>query len=349
MPGTAQLRGVLLEEVLLFLLRFSGYRTITETRIEDDPTLSPHAAGLSVKGRGARHQIDAIADSIVTPPFSHPQRLLVEAKCYRGKIGIGVVRNALGVLRDVSEHWVPSERGGPPMKRFHYQYALFSASGYSRDAEEYAFAQDIYLIPLAKSRFFAPIIDLIMDVGDVEFEGTPRRQDQKLSHVRRAVRARLQRLHHIHYPGDDNILEEYPAVFRVVTKLERVADSLKQALVGTINGQFPLLLVPNPATPPDLERLDIVDVRIFWDLGGWYLRDAHSHQLLYSFDLPEDLFRLYADQGVLTPKRALQLKEDWFTTIQATASFNGRVKVITFRLDRDWLRAVQNVLGSEPH
>jgi hypothetical protein len=201
MPGTAQLRGMLLEEVLLFLLRFSGYRTITETRIDTDPTLSQHPAGLSVIGRGARHQIDAIADSVVTPPFSHPQRLLVEAKCYKGRVGIGVVRNALGVLRDVSEHWVPSARGGPPMKRFHYQYALFSASGYSQDAEEYAFAQDIYLIPLARSRFFAPVIDAIMSIGTVEFEGSPSRQEQQLSQIRQAVRARLQRPRHMYVPA----------------------------------------------------------------------------------------------------------------------------------------------------
>jgi hypothetical protein len=145
---------------------------------------------------------------------------------------------------------------------------------------------------------------------------------------------------------DDNVLEEYAAVYRVVAELERVAEPLEQALVGTINGQFPLLLVPNPDAQPDLGRLDNVKVRIYWDSKGWYLREAHSDQLLYSFDLPEDLFRLYADQGVLTPRRALQLKEDWLTRIQATASFNGRVRVITFRLDRDWLHAVQSILDS---
>lgn len=56
-----------------------------------------------VKGRGGEHQIDAIADFIVHQPFSYPQRLLVEAKCYSNKVRLPVIRNAAGVLKDVNE------------------------------------------------------------------------------------------------------------------------------------------------------------------------------------------------------------------------------------------------------
>ena len=100
MPKAAQIRGMLLEEVLLFLLKISGYRTI-ETIEPNDSTLGLSAAGLEVKGRGANHQIDAIADFEITPPFTYPLRLLVEAKCYKnnGTVGIEIVRNALGVLK----------------------------------------------------------------------------------------------------------------------------------------------------------------------------------------------------------------------------------------------------------
>ena len=62
-------------------------------------------AGLNVWGRGGKHQIDAIADLRIGQPFSNPQRLLVEAKAYSNepKVGLPIVRGAVGVLKDVSE------------------------------------------------------------------------------------------------------------------------------------------------------------------------------------------------------------------------------------------------------
>src|SRR2546423_13490129 len=94
---------MLLEEVVLFLLRASGYSTIE--RAGGDATLRDGHSGLEVCGRGGFHQIDAIADFRLGQPFGHPQRLLVEAKMVRNRVGLPVLRNALGVLMDVAEFW----------------------------------------------------------------------------------------------------------------------------------------------------------------------------------------------------------------------------------------------------
>src|SRR5258708_3656946 len=112
MAGLSNIRGLLLEEVLLHLLETTGYTTI-QTR-GNDPTLENGGAGLKVKGRGCSHQIDAIADFRISHPFSHPQCLLVEAKRFKKgeKVSIEVARQAVGILKDVGEHWVPVE-GGP--------------------------------------------------------------------------------------------------------------------------------------------------------------------------------------------------------------------------------------------
>jgi hypothetical protein len=86
MATISQIRGMLLEEALLYLLRLSGYRTVEKAvhnGVHDD-TLNDGRNGLEVLGRGEKHQIDAVADLIYTPPFSNPQRLLLEAK-YQSK------------------------------------------------------------------------------------------------------------------------------------------------------------------------------------------------------------------------------------------------------------------------
>src|SRR5262245_13942324 len=107
----------------------TGYKTVE--RAGSDPTLHDGPAGLVVLGRGGRHQIDAVADFSITPAFSYPQRLLLEAKCYSDKypVGLEITRNAVGVLKDSCEYWVPGVDGFPAKARYHYQYALFSASG----------------------------------------------------------------------------------------------------------------------------------------------------------------------------------------------------------------------------
>src|ERR1035438_7422677 len=163
MVAAHQVRGVLLEEAILMLLRASGYSTVASARDDPtlsdgpavlnavggglvwvystgasaryDPTLSDGPAGLNVLGRGGRHQIDAIADLRIGQPFSNPQRLLVEAKAYSEdrKVTLPIVRGAVGVLKDVSEYWVAEGPGQPAASRYHYQFAVFSTSEFTAD------------------------------------------------------------------------------------------------------------------------------------------------------------------------------------------------------------------------
>ncbi len=101
----SQIRGLLLEEAVLHLLRSAGYSPIYGKG--SDNTLEQEGNSLFVRGRGERHQIDAIADYRVQPPFSNSQRLLLEAKFYdHRQVGLNVIRNAVGVLNDVAQFFV---------------------------------------------------------------------------------------------------------------------------------------------------------------------------------------------------------------------------------------------------
>jgi hypothetical protein len=336
MPKISQIRGMLLEEALLYLLRVSGYRTIEQ--VDDaDLTLQLGPAGLEVKGRGSVHQIDAIADYIVAHPFSHPQRLLVEAKCYKvnSKTGIEVMRNAIGVLKDVGEFWVSRGKNGPFKKRYHYQYALFSASDYTADAEAYAYAQDIYLIPLARSRFIQPLIQAIRALTPIDFglESERNSVDLSLSELRRAVRQDLQN------PIGPELLRIVIANIPIaLDKIERFIQEcrrLNQAILAMIARQIPVFLAPSPEV--NVANLDDeYQVRIYWDQEGWYLRDIYNRRL-FSFDLPPTLFELYATEGTLSRENALNLKGDFLSTIQAVVTANERTRIVTFNLDREWL------------
>src|SRR5688572_25790108 len=191
MAKISHIRGMLLEEVLLHLLRATGYRTIE--MLGSDDTLEIGPAGLCVRGRGCRHQIDAIAEFQVPHPFSHPQRLLVEAKCFKPgmRVGIEVPRNAVGVLKDVSEFWSLIDGAAIPKQRYHYQYALFSATDYTRDAQRYAFAHDIYLIPLGRSKHIRAIVRTNRAISPVEFGSATMNIDVSVSALRERIRQGL--------------------------------------------------------------------------------------------------------------------------------------------------------------
>jgi hypothetical protein len=343
-PTAAHIKGLILEEVILFLLRVAGYRTIEVAGT--DPTLGTCAAGLQVRGRGGEHQIDAIADFAIGQPFSYPQRLLVEAKCYDAHpVRLPLVRNAVGVLKDVSEFWASPRSSLPQKNRYHYHFALFSTSAFTKEAQRYAFAHDIHLLPLAGSSFFAPIVReikaTVRRIEQVPYKLTDRplmrpagRLPLNASELRGAVRAALQpsRL----YPRTP----EHQRYEEALRPLVEACHRLGGAIIAMISNNFPLFLVPAPDL--NLEQLhEVESVQITWDQHGWCLVSSDTGRVLFSFDLPAELFALYAEAGTLDPLRALDLKEDFLAEIQAVMVSDGRVRLLHFRLDREWLEEVR--------
>ena len=337
-----QIRGMLLEEVLLHLLRSSGYRTIEN--VNNDPTLVDGSAGIKVKGRGCDHQIDAIADFIVHQPFSNPQRLLVEAKCYATgrSVGIQIARNALGVIQDVSEYWVPGSRQLPARKRYHYQYALFSTTPYSKEAEKYAFAHDIYLIPLANSAFLRPVISSITSISASDFGAEPDNSIPiEMKQLRVSVRNRLKN----RSTSNHDSQEEYSEANEKLNQLVRASYRLNYALIAVLGGGFPVFLVPNEGV--DIDSLSPpVRVEIYWDSSQWYLVKAGTGQQIFSFDLPPGLFKLYEERGRLSPNQALNLKDQAMSHFHSVWAHEGRIKIISFQLDQNWLEDVREHLST---
>lgn len=332
MANYSQLRGMLLEEAILFLLRASGYKTI-ESAIGDE-ALEDHPAGLAVKGRGGRHQIDAIADFSVTPPFSHPQRLLLEAKCYNKPIGLDVARNAFGVLQDAEEFWVPSPTSAIAKKRYHYQYAIASINGFSKDAQEYAYAHDIYLLALERASYFQQISQAINAFSDDNNEISFPRGRRWLYELRNSIRENLR-------GQADQFSGEFNEDTRgLLNRFLNACRSVGTGVIALLNGRFPVILIPNPDI--QLRNIEEQDVRVYRgdEDRGWFITTQNQRRL-FSFDLPQDMFDFYADGGDLTKNRALDLKAENMGTIQLILTIGDRIRVINLRLDADWINRLR--------
>lgn len=150
----AALRGYLLEECLAWLLRGSGYRLLLSAA-DDTEELEARGQELRVRGRGTSHQVDVLGELAFTPAFSLPVRLFLEAKFHRTPCDLKVVRNARGVVDDVNQNFtlLPGTGIRRPQRRFHYAYALFSAKGFTAEAEQYALAHQISLVDISVPSF----------------------------------------------------------------------------------------------------------------------------------------------------------------------------------------------------
>lgn len=178
MAKKSQIKGALLEEALLYLLEDSNYQVVRNVPNinQIDPTLENRGNGINVIGRGERHQIDAIANYLSPPRFSYPIRLLCEAKYssdVNDPVGIDVIRNAVGVRKDVEENFSPNRNGEHP-QRYHYQFAVFSSTGFSIYAQRYAYAQDVHLLDLSPYPYDTFVLGVIDRYFEEEVENPER-------------------------------------------------------------------------------------------------------------------------------------------------------------------------------
>jgi hypothetical protein len=331
---------VLLEEAILYLLRSSGYTTVTAP--DNVTTRRAFGGGLQVRGRGGEHQIDAIADFTITPPFTNPQRLIVEAKCYaRKEVGLDVVRNGVGVLKDISEFWAAPDESSIGKRRYHYQYAIFSASEFSLSAQRYAYAHDVHLLPLRRSVFLQPVIQAIMETSRMVGYARSPAVDSR-ARFRPAARPDTARLRHVlrdallTHPDGVATPEEARFLEPLISACRRVGT----AVIAMIGNAIPVFLMSDPTL--DLsELLPFTRVRYTWDEQGWYISASHDGRRLFSFDLPVEVVRLYAASGTLTPPEALDLKATILSNLQAVAVIDGRTQVLHMDLDQRWLAEVR--------
>jgi len=152
------LKGYLLEEALVYLIRRTGYNLLVD-QSQDTRELTNRGNGLNVIGRGGVHQADVLGQLSWIPAFTFPIRLFVEAKCRSNPVGIGEVRSAVGIVDDLNQNYFPmnADRKNNEqkilLKRYNYHYAIFSTSGFSKNAVAMALAHRISLIDLSGPDF----------------------------------------------------------------------------------------------------------------------------------------------------------------------------------------------------
>ena len=81
-------------------------------------------------------------------------------------------------------------------------------------------------------------------------------------------------------------------------------------------------------------------VRIFWQGTTWYIQLPGGQR--FFFDLPAEILENYLESDGLSELRALDLKADYFSQMQIMIKQKDNVRIVTWRLDMDWLEGIHH-------
>ncbi len=339
--GLANVKGAILEELVLHLLAMIGYRTIEP----GEEGTRQGKSGLEIQGRGEWHQIDAFAAFDYTPAFMYPMRLLLEAKCYADSspIGIEVVRNAVGVLKDITENYFTFSTNtvsDEPLKlqRFNYQSAIFSTSGYTSGAQRYAIAHQIFLIQYDGVSLFQTISQGLQKLSNEHFK------EGVLNHkgAQNEVRQHVRRLLKNSEIAEDNVFKDEGREFfieNVISPLFGIGGSY----FGMLQGKWPMHLLSKRPLPANLffER-DMLKCRVTsrngttWSFTPLSENENSPNWFSLEFDMPVEIAELV--KAVKGDKAEIaHVKRRHFSFINVSGQIGKVRRQIRLEMDEDWL------------
>jgi hypothetical protein len=127
-----QARGYIFESIILRLIKRNGYVNTRRGRLP---------------GRGTSHDIDAYGTYSFPIPFVHPIRLLSEAKCRTSNpVELPEVRSFYGAIQDISQNYFIRQGHTRNINnRFTDSGCMFSSTSFTKDAQDFAWAHNIFL------------------------------------------------------------------------------------------------------------------------------------------------------------------------------------------------------------
>lgn len=341
------IRGVLLEELVLYLLGLVGYRIVNP----NEEGTKPGKSGLEVKGRGEWHQIDALAAFDKTPAFMYPLRLMVEAKCYARNrpVQIEVVRNTVGVLKDISENYftysAASNGKEIQVPRFNYHSAIFSTSGYTKGAQRYAIAHQIFLIQYERIQLLRPIVDALLGLtfnhvinvarfgNDSAISGRIRKMVRKMFKGERLV------------DGVDGSVFTDEGLRYILENVVRPLLGIRGSYFGMLQGKWPMhLLSRHPLPTKAFARRDEVLCRVYgreanrWSFSPVNVNEGSPTWFRLEFDIPDEILE-FVKAARHDPLAVAEVKQQHFSYLDVAGRIGGVQRQVRLRLDEEWFEA----------
>lgn len=351
-PG--HLKGALLEYLVRKLLTNYGF-----TSVKADGIYIYENSGLFfINGKGAAHDADVLMDPPIQMPFSNPSRILFECKAYE-KIGLTIVRNALGLRYDINEFEIITKNSIQQRKnnrrayyaienrnRFNYQIGVATVGDFSKPAIEFASNNKITLLSLkwfldesTISRIYTINQDYLNGINtDLQGEIYSYLKDKK-----RDAEYANRNQHAISFIERDQLIGEIIRSFNAV---------INCSFVGLIETGDLIFLSANQS-----DSFELLDEMKFDGLKAQihYYPDKPNIWLLtildnnfnsvknpeFKFFVPERIMNMWRQYG-LDRNIAISLKQEFFSRIFIFSKpRQNKLPFFVVNIDRDWLNEVR--------
>lgn len=320
-----RVKGALFEAQVEFLLRRSGYKPI-----EPDGRLIREG---KLRGRGGWHQIDAFGYYSYGVPCLYPIRIICEAKNYDGKVGLPVIRNFVGAFKDIAENYFVERLGTANYlltKRYTDAGVVFSSRGFTPQAQDYAYAQGVFLVSYEDNPVLSPLLELSDNLVDsLNVENAARQSFV----FKRWIYAKMENPREAFEEDSLFLTERFGSIFADYVGLIR---AIRTSYLGTASGVYPIHLLSRSEIPWRLfEDSDETYCRIYYHTGTENCLEIvpqEAKESRFYISIPREIVANYRDR-----MRMLDFKKRFFEYIDIPAQRDGVRRVLTFRLDTEWI------------
>lgn len=337
MPIANNIKGSYLEFIIRELLKNCGFSKVKP----DDLYIFQRGDLTMIHGKGSAHDADVLMNPPIQMPFSFPFRLNFECKAYKNKIGLSIVRNALGLRNDINNFEIVTKsqiqlrrnkrrdsNAIEGRQRFNYQVGVGSIEEFTNDAFEFSANNKIPLISL-RWIFSKEICDRLQEL-------TPK-------YLRRFSHQELLQINS-YLKGKENkngrrlVESENSKLSEIYKYIQSFKDKI---LIGLLeSGDLLFLKAEQEINRDELfqigERLKAKYHYLHNEKHKWEL--TINDDYLFTFHLPEKFMKIWEKQNH-SQQEALGLKSQYFQKLIVFLSDQANPFRI-IQLDKQWIEGL---------
>jgi hypothetical protein len=337
--SAAKIKGTLLEFIVRRLLTNCGF-----TRVNPDGLFIYNQRGLCfINGKGAAHDADVLMNPPMQMPFSYPYRLNFECKSYNKKIGLAIIRNALGLRYDINEFEIVTrtqlqERQNnrrstlaiDNRQRYNYQVGVASVEDFTKDAFEFAANNKIPLISLS---WFLPrdICNLFHDITDNYLQQF---QQTDLEDLMQFLKGNTNQ-------NGETFTRQTNSHIRTI--LNSFYEFENRVLIGLLESGDLLFLFTNEDFNREIfSQRNRLEAQFHYrrrELDFWTITINQTNE--FGFYLPNNIISMWKEQN-FDKQVAINLKEAFFSKVFIFIRNNTDLPFRIINIDRQWLNEINN-------
>ncbi len=337
-----QLRGYLFEIIIMELLRKNQFSDINIASEPADRVREVRSGFIEIKGRGCWHQIDCPCDYNHLIPFSYPVRLLGEVKFYKSRLSKDLIREYIGVIKDIQENYFAAD--GVDLQNYYPRKteigAYFSANGFQEEAEKLAYVHGIKTISY-KNNYLINRLKFLVEELENNYISTRILKDHRWNDFKNSFRNAIRHGIDINSEYNPNLADGY---LEIINEITQSFLSIRSSFIATTTTGVFLHFLGDSEFPYRLfQETDEGRCRVFYEYDDfrnryfWMEITGDEQRRRFYFTPPESLD--YA--AVFGSEIVLNEKERLFRTLSVNIQLNGISRSLLLYLDQDWLDAIR--------